>query len=316
MNERTSKRRAWLLCPVLLMTFIVSGVLAQESGPSIDDLIDSPSTYINRRVTVTGIVTQFIRGTGEDTDHYLLRGPFGSIIRVNTGSGQPELNQRYEVSGIVYEDSTRRSIFISEQSRSRTGGLFGLLGRTGSPIVIVIVVALIIAVLFYILKSRKSVPSVEPASAPVPPPRAPATPASPAQDTQVAHQELATVRISTAPKTVRFIPGVLEILSGADRGKTFRITGYPTEKGEVVTVGRQRVAGERAHAHIQLGDVYPTVSRRQAEFRARDGKLYLKNESETNPTQVNGRPLGVGEEVEITFDTLINMGELELKYRK
>jgi len=54
------------------------------------------------------------------------------------------------------------------------------------------------------------------------------------------------------------------------------------------------VEGERAFAHIQLGDTYRTVSRMQAEIIQQDQTILLKNTSETNPTMVNGDQVPAG----------------------
>lgn len=307
--------RSWRGVALLVLISLVSvfALTAQEDEVTIGDMTDDPASFLDKRVTITGTVTQFIRGDGENTDHYLLRGPYGAIIRVNTGEGQPELNEQYAVTGIVYEDSARRSIFISEQSRAMVGADEDAAGLS-TPVIVGIAAAVLVAVLGIVFAVRSKSGATTGAQ-PAPSGASPRPAAAPPQPASESREEMATIRISAAPKTVKFIPGQLEILNGADKGKTFRLTGYPTENGEAVTVGRQRVAGERAHAHLQLGDAYPTVSRKQAEFRSRGGKLYLKNESETNPTQVDGRTLEAGEEVEISFDTVITMGELELKYR-
>ena len=118
------------------------------------------------------------------------------------------------------------------------------------------------------------------------------------------------------PDTMVFIPGKLEIISEVDTGKSFRIAGYPSPKGNIVTIGRESVSGDRQYSHIQINKKFGTVSRKQAEIREKDGKIYIKNLSNINLTQLNGRELAEGEMPELQIDDIIRTGELEFKYSK
>jgi hypothetical protein len=124
----------------------------------------------------------------------------------------------------------------------------------------------------------------------------------------------ATLKFQAPPKTMKFIPGKLVVAAGPDEGKEFRIAGHPTPEGNVVTIGRAEVEGERAFSHIQLGDTYRTVSRMQAEIVQEDQDIYLKNKSTTNPTMVNGEEVPPEEMVSLKNDDVIRMGELMLRY--
>lgn len=125
-----------------------------------------------------------------------------------------------------------------------------------------------------------------------------------------------TLKFKSPPKTMKFVPGRLVIAAGPDQGKEFRIAGRPTPDGNVVTIGRAEVQGEKAFAHIQLGDTYRTVSRMQAEIIQQDDTILLKNTSETNPTMVNGQQIPTGETMEIDDGDMIRMGELMLRYER
>ncbi|MFB6247127.1 MAG: FHA domain-containing protein [Salinibacter sp.] len=125
-----------------------------------------------------------------------------------------------------------------------------------------------------------------------------------------------TLTFKAPPKTMKFVPGRLVIAAGPDQGKEFRIAGRPTPDGNVVTIGRAEVKGERAFAHIQLGDTYRTVSRMQAEVIQQDQTILLKNTSETNPTMVNGNQVPTGNTVELQDGDMIRMGELMLRYER
>ncbi len=125
-----------------------------------------------------------------------------------------------------------------------------------------------------------------------------------------------TLKFKAPPKTMKFVPGRLVIAAGPDQGKEFRIAGRPTPEGNVVTIGRAEVEGERAFAHIQLGDTYRTVSRMQAEIIQQDQTILLKNTSETNPTMVNGDQVPEGNTVELQDGDMIRMGEMMLRYER
>ncbi len=124
----------------------------------------------------------------------------------------------------------------------------------------------------------------------------------------------ATLKFKAPPKTMKFIPGKLVVAAGPDQGKEFRIAGHPTPEGNVVTMGRAEVKGERAFAHIQLGDTYRTVSRMQAEIVQKDQDIYLKNKSTTNPTMVNGDPVEAEDMIELEDGDMIRMGEMMMRY--
>lgn len=126
-------------------------------------------------------------------------------------------------------------------------------------------------------------------------------------------EEFQTVKLApSTDKTLKFIPGQFILLSGKDRGKPFRVAGFPTPEGSIISIGRDPVEGERAYAHIQL-DVQ-TVSRKHAELNFRSGKLYIKNLSDTNPIEVNDQEINVNEEVLLPLDSEIRLGEIRMKY--
>jgi pSer/pThr/pTyr-binding forkhead associated (FHA) protein len=117
---------------------------------------------------------------------------------------------------------------------------------------------------------------------------------------------------ATSSRTMKFIPGGLEVLTGLDKGRIIRISGYPTPEGSIVTIGREPVTGPRDFAHIQFKE--RTISRRQAEIIFKDGKLYIKNLSETNFTSLDGKEIPVNTSVELKSDSIITFGEIEMRY--
>jgi predicted component of type VI protein secretion system len=111
---------------------------------------------------------------------------------------------------------------------------------------------------------------------------------------------------------MKFIPGEFEVITGDDKGRIIKIGGYPTEDGSIVTIGREEVTGQRDFAHIQLKE--KTISRRQAEIILKDGKMYIKNLSQTNYTKLDGKEIPPNTSSELNSGSVITFGEVEMKY--
>jgi len=198
---------------------------------------------------------------------------------------------------------------LIEQSRT--------LNDKGAIVIYVLVVAVFLLVIFlslYLYRGRenKTRPSLE-ISKPSPDVSKPLQNIPP--PSYSSSQDFATIKIKNSPPpTMLLLPGELEIISGLDRGKTFRIAGFPSSEGAKVTIGRDNVDGDRSHAHIQL--LEKTVSRKQAELTYKNSTMYVKNLSETNFTQVDGKLLSPNEETELKSGMILRTGEVEFKYNK
>lgn len=299
--------------------FINSQDIATEKKDivlTIEKILANSSSFENNEVEVTGLVTQYVKGKGK-TSYYLLKGDYGAIIKVNTAEPAPETNKKYTVRGIFYFDRANRRPFISEKSKIKID-----MPITPPPdveqidwitiliyVAIGIVAILIIVLIVTLLKKREVEEPVHFQQTP------------PEQHTNTkettpnfsSDDDFKTIKIvTTSPKTLKYIPGKLVINDGPDRGKEFRIAGYPTSEGSIVSIGRKNVTGDRAYSHIRLNE--KTVSREQAILILRDNKLYVKNLSETNLTQVNGEELKLGEIVELRPESTLRTGEIEFKY--
>lgn len=314
---------------LLFIIFLISfSIYAQET--TIEKIIASPQAYLESAVSVKGLVIMYQRGTG-NTNYYLLRGDYGGIIKVNTSEEFPEINKIYNVIGVVYFDEKTNSPFLSEKSKylaetkevAKESAIKKESSEEVTPVtelktnnqfVIGLAIVLIILLSVYLFTKQKQI--VKPAGVS-------SIDKTNKSETQLAYQyqdyeksseyEFKTIRITPeSPKTLKFIQGKLTIISGEDKGKSFKIAGYPTSEGNIVTIGREEIRGERAYSHIQL--MQKTISRKQAEIIQKDDKLYIKNLSETNPTQVNGIELKVQEKIELKPGDILRLGELELKY--
>ncbi|HET55639.1 MAG TPA: DUF4203 domain-containing protein [Ignavibacteria bacterium] len=137
---------------------------------------------------------------------------------------------------------------------------------------------------------------------------------SPVSESNTSFTQMATIKVAkVVPQTLKFVPGYLEVIEGADKGRKFKVAGYPTADGNVISIGREEIRGERSYSHIQL--LEKTVSRKQAEIIERKGSLYIKNLSETNFTQLNGNEIPVQEVFELNSGDRIKTGEVEFIYR-
>jgi hypothetical protein len=289
--------------------------LNQAVPISVDSICLNPGAFLNNAVQVSGLVTSYVPG-GTGASYYVLRGDHGWQLKVHTSERAPEIDRKYQVTGILYMDYAANESFISEQSRSEvaeTGAGSQTQRSSGTrssqdPVILALtafILVLVVLLAATLVKRNKSVGV-----------RTSGTSSEPRGETKPAGQAFKMVKVPPSnSRTMKLIPGELVITSGEDGGRSFKIAGYPTPEGEVVTIGRGPVEGERSYAHIQLDGRFSTVSRRQAEFVFRAGILHLRNLSETNFTQIDGRELAVNQEAEVRPGSLIRCGDLELMYR-
>ncbi len=296
----------------------VEGV-AQYQPTTIETIVTNPEKFANSAVEISGTVTLYAGGSAS-TGHYLLKGSSGTAFRVNTTEGSPDLTKRYRVSGIVYLDPSTRIPFLSEKARVREDApqqaVVPVEAEEGGMWVwfLPALAVVVLGIVFLAFRRRKR-PVLSVIEGPSPEPEAVkeevtvAPPAEPASD-------LKTVRIVLpSAMTMRYVPGELVVLSGEDKGKSFKIAGFPTPEGSIITIGREPVTDERAYAHIQIEERFHTVSRKQAELIWKDKKLFVKNLSDTNPTQVNGMEIKAGKTVQLKAGSVLRTGELEFEYR-
>lgn len=227
-------------------------------------------------------------------------------------SGKREIfskeTKEFHLVAIYPDGSSKESRIIL---KVRQGYLESLVKNYFVLILIFVLVVSLSFLIVYLLKRKSTVPSIQ-----TPPLESKPVKLEkenlynkPAYTTS---DEFKTIKISAPPKTLKFIPGKFVIISGEDKGKELRIAGYPTKAGFIVSVGRKEVLGEKAFAHIQLKE--KTVSREQAEFIYDDNKLFVRNLSETNYTQLNGVDLKPGEISEVFPKSIIKFGEVEFQY--
>ncbi|MBX6330577.1 MAG: FHA domain-containing protein [Gemmatimonadaceae bacterium] len=122
-----------------------------------------------------------------------------------------------------------------------------------------------------------------------------------------------TVRVPryTEP-AVEFLPGRLEIQSGAHRGETIRFV-RPAAGGDAADVTLGRGDGP-PDMHVKLPD--ETVSRHHARMQFENGRWKITNLSRTNPTILNGEELIAADSPRWLQDgDTIEMGDIVLRFR-
>lgn len=301
---------------------------AQPVRTTIEAIVANPGEFDNGAVEFDGLVEQYVPATSATTSYYLIKGDYGAIIKVNTAEPAPETNRKYRVTGIVYIAPEVNEPFVSEKTKTMiestsqpAAGVTGSTTVTSSGgeggrdktliYVLVGLLVLLVGSLLYFLIRRSRTPERSEKIG------GRASAGGPAMDipTMSTANDYKTVKIPvSSPKTLKFIPGQLVIVSGDDKGKAFRIAAYPTAEGSIVSIGREAVSGDRAYAHIQIDNKFTTVSRKHAEIISRDGKLYVRNLSETNFTQIDGVELKPGEIAELKPGSVMRTGELEFRY--
>lgn len=320
---------------IFIFSFLfISIIYGDAEKKTVEEIIKKAGSLNSVYIETEGFIIHYVPETqNSPTSYYLLKGYYGDTLKVNTAEAKPEINQKYSVWGILYVERIFKngkwtySPFLSEKSKiclscpppsTETTTLPPPVDYTLYYIIGGAVVLMVGFFAFVKVRNRNNhkpsdwetptlttdysnIPKTE-----TPPPYYPTQP-----DT-----DFKTVKINTTPsKTMRLIPGRLEIINGEDKGKTFLIQGYPTKEGSIVTVGRETITGEKSHSHIQIDQHYQTVSRKQAEIIYKDRKLFVRNLSETNITEVDGQELRLGETVEIRPESIIKMGEIEFQYK-
>ena len=296
------------LLSTLMLSILVSNALSQagrkeEQLITIDNILGSPGKYNNEFVKIRGQVIQYSPGDNQSTASYTVQGEYGGKIIVTTMDNKPDVFQIYEVAGTVVIDPYTQEPYLIERFKyvSNIGG-----GAVENPLILFAffigsLAIAVIVVIYYVKKTIKnSMPPSVPAYAGV-------------KSGASFDNDFKTIRMTVNnPKNLVYMPGKLVIVSGPDVGKELMISGFPSTRGNIVTVGRENVAGDKAYSHIQLTE--STISRKQAEIIQAENRILLKNLSETNYTQLNGKELKPEQEKEITPNSVIRMGSLEFKY--
>lgn len=270
---------------------------------------------INEKVEVNGIIFRYLPKTTQTTAFYVLKLDGGDTIKILTEniSKLPKINKRYNVKGILINQNGE-FIIIEKTNKcidclplASISHFFSLKANYGLLLIILGCILIIITIIIFKRRTKPKYQRFHLAGASKQQFSAGITGFSPSG-------EFTTIRLQTnVPKTLRFIPGYFQIISGEDKGKTFRVPGYPTAEGNIVFIGSEEATGDSAPCYIQLKD--KSVALKQAEIVNKEGKLFIKNLSQTNFTQINNIELKHNEISELKPGSVIKMGQIEFLYK-
>ncbi|MDI6401175.1 FHA domain-containing protein [Balneolaceae bacterium ANBcel3] len=306
---------------------MLSTSIAQVST-TVADINNNPGGYINEHVEVEGLVTQYVPGSSTTLAHYVIRDDMGAEIQVNTTTGPPETNVKHRVSGVLYHEN--RNLFISELTRSSLEPDI-IIPETVEPAgqdntllyIIALTGILIVSLLMYVVLSNRKKPKQKNASAELDAHKKTPIPAS--VDSKQHEKFLNsdgenTIVLDREYLTMKAMPGKLRVMNGEQADSTLSLFGANSTDGQVITIGRdspdwkKHLKKGRENAHIRIQDSSKTLSRLQAELIFNNGTFKLRNLGQANPTVVDDKTLDVGETAELKDSSVIQAGNLKLKY--
>jgi len=325
------------ICLILAIFSIATAFARAPKEVTIEQIVNEAQRLDQERVIFQGIVEKIVPGTAETADFYEIKGNQGGVLRRVNTKIRPIVGNRYEVTGTVVIHNNAPLVVEERRTFLRidpnTGEIVERYVVVDPPppsintlLLIAIIAAgiiILILIIFLISKAllgkgekqvRESLPK---------PAVAPKSVGVKGEETVFVNKDavFSTIKIERAvPATMKALPGKLEILNGPDTGKTFIMPGYPTAEGSIVTIGRdhdgweKQFSGNKKYAHIRVKDDSKTMSRMQIEIIYKDGKVYLKNLSSVNPTQVDGVDVATNQVVEVKFGSKIKAGYIEFQY--
>lgn len=302
----------------IVTVFAVAAVLmiglcttqAEAAQEWISDILANPARYWNRTVTVIGDVQTVVANPpGTTRGTFFILDDSGQVPLCVQTKDLPPIGRTFEVTGVVIQDPNNTTQpLMRELKRSSPGPSANmkllLYGGGGLFLILLIIFIILLAKPKQAAAPQQTIRPAAPPRPTPPPPPAFAPPVSPDKTTKIPTASPAAP--PTPDKTQVFMSLGAEIVvdKGPDKDKEF------TLHKQVSMIGR---AGGRQN-EIQLSD--DTVSKEQASVYYDSSSKYftLKNESQTNVTQVNGKMLT--EPVLLNNGDLIEMGKTVLRFKK
>lgn len=281
---------------------------------------------MRENVQVDGLIVRYVPGSSTTLAYYIIRDDMGEEIQVNTTVGPPETNVKYRVTGVVYHENRR--LFISELTRESLAPPVAEPPPPPPPppaqadntmlYIIGLAALLLFLIVLFILYSRKQQRTAEPVS--VKPADAVPKIDENAYQTFLTGSGENTIVVDREYMTMKALPGSLVVLNGEQADKRLSLFGASTSEGQVITIGRdspdwkKHLKSGREHAHIRIQDSTKTLSRMQAELILANGEMKLRNLGQANPTVVDNQTLEVGETTVLKSGSVIQAGNLKLRY--
>lgn len=312
---------------IVIVFFVTITSVTGQVKTTVYEINNNPGNFINENVQVEGLVLQYIPGSSSTLAHYILKDDMGAEIQINTTVGSPSTNEKYSVTGVLYQENRR--LFISEQSRQSLEPASSapptVIESDNTLTYIMIssgVLLLLVAFYFLYTKSEKKTEKFTSSEGD-----------SKSDDKynvnnldEEAHKTFMdssgdnTVVIDRDYMTMKALPGKLVVLNGDQADKKLSLFGANSPEGKVITIGRdspdwkKHLKKGRENAHIRIKDSTQTVSRLQAELISSNGEMKLRNLAQANPTIVDDKQLDIGEMAPLKGGSVIQAGNLKLQY--
>ncbi len=279
MIHRTIK--TMLIC-ITLLAVLAPAAFSAEETILISDILQNPTRFINKSVTLTGRVDTSYPPQGTTPGYYVLVDESLESIYVSTFT-PPGPGSQITVKGVVMIDEATGLPYIQEKKIV-----------TGSPLLIYAIIAgivVLVLIIILVMFLRRPAQAPQPALA-----TTPGAKGAPPRTEKLSETEARALAGRPKTEKVPSKPAQLSILTGDKKGEDiFLVTDnvIGSDKGNIRFKDRG-VSGEHARINF-VGNKY-----------------VLTNVSLTNPTMVNGKAVEGDQELKNNDEIL--MGTVKAKF--
>jgi len=300
------KQRYLYFLLAILFFSVTNSACEQQASMSVQDLLDDRENYIDRIVTLEGTVVRHIDDE-RDFKSYLLQDRYGQVVTIRTIKALPSITDNISVNGTFNEGMMggNRVFYISEIDR-KNAAFFMIDNQLILILFAALILIMIIALLVVYFKKPEEPATVITTGVQEPKP----VPPQPDPEPPVVVDNPTIKIVGTSDKTIKVLPGKLEILSGVEGQKELKFLTPPNSRVHEFTFGRNPGT---SYSHFQFKS--PTVSREQAKLIISRNDFSLINyaNEQSNPTQINGEKMAENESRSLNSGDIITMGEVSLK---
>ncbi len=112
--------RGWPLAILLSLAPVLFPVASGAQETAVSRVQAEPSSFLDRRVEVAGVVVRYLGGGGDGTSTFFIEGDAAEPLRVVTVDPPPPVGTRWVVTGVVVLDSAGNP-YLVEASRLEEG---------------------------------------------------------------------------------------------------------------------------------------------------------------------------------------------------
>lgn len=306
----------------LLVLLAVVALYAMDTV-RIQQILETPYVFLRDTVRLEGKVIKYSLEKTKNSKCYIFQDFYGDTIKIFTIGNLPEVDQRYEITGmvsIVDAEGDKKEVNIFENERkpigqiaaptietpnaspgTKSGGLINLLFGIAAFLLVIIAVLSI----FLIFNRNSKWQTSMALSADSEGYSDPGQGTAPIESSPDVIENTILRMTINSEHTLEILPGRFEFIRGGDVCNNIRLFIDISQKETGFIFGRKPCAD---NDYIQLKSL--TVSEKQAKLIWINGKYMLINYSTTNPTKVNGKPLAIDEHATLDYGFVIEMGEI------